>query len=285
MMSGVETAAIRTPGQVLRTILVIVFAAAWLIPTLGLLITSFRPQADIAASGWWHIVTAPRFTEENYTGVLTARHFYVNFINSFIITVPSTVLPILIGALAAYSFSWLRFRGRNFVFLFVVALLVLPLQETWVPVLRMHSKLGLTGHFPAIWLAHTAYGLPFAIFLLRNFFSELPRELFEAAKMDGQTEYGVFRTIVLPLSVPALASLGIFQFVWVWNDLMNALVLLQDLRKFPLTVAIQSLLGQYGSEWNLLASGAFISMSVPLLVFFLLQRYFVQGITAGAVKG
>jgi alpha-glucoside transport system permease protein len=284
-MTRVGPAAFRTPGQVFRTVLVTLFAAAWLVPTIGLLITSFRPQADIAASGWWRILADPRFTGENYSGVLAARHFYMNFINSFIITVPSTVLPILIGALAAYSFSWLRFRGRNFVFLFIVALLVLPLQETWVPVLRMHSKLGLTGHFLAIWLAHTAYGLPFAIFLLRNFFSELPRELFEAAKMDGQTEYGVFRSIVLPLSVPALASLGIFQFVWVWNDLMNALVLLQDQRKFPLTVAIQSLLGSYGSEWNLLASGAFISMSVPLLVFFLLQRYFVQGITAGAVKG
>jgi len=283
-MKSIDPAA-RAPGQLVRSILVILVAVAWLVPTLGLLITSFRPQADIAASGWWRILAAPRFTLDNYGGVLTARHFINNFINSFIITVPSTVLPIVVAALAAYSFSWLHFRGRNLVFLFIVALLVLPLQETWVPVLRMHSKLGLTGHFPAIWLAHTAYGLPFAIFLLRNFFSELPRELFEAAKVDGVTEYGIFRSIVLPLSVPALASLGIFQFVWVWNDLMNALVLLQDLKKFPLTVAIQSLLGSYGSEWNLLASGAFISMSIPLLVFFLLQRYFVQGLTAGAVKG
>jgi alpha-glucoside transport system permease protein len=283
-MKSIDPAA-RTPGQLVRSILVILLAVAWLVPTLGLLITSFRPQADIATSGWWRILAAPRFTLDNYAGVLTARHFFMNFINSFIITVPSTILPIVIAALAAYSFAWLHFRGRNLVFLIIVALLVLPLQETWVPVLRMHSRLGLTGHFPAIWLAHTAYGLPFAIFLLRNFFAELPRELFEASKVDGVTEYGIFRSIVLPLSVPALASLGIFQFVWVWNDLMNALVLLQDLKKFPLTVAIQSLLGSYGSEWNLLASGAFISMSIPLLVFFLLQRYFVQGLTAGAVKG
>jgi alpha-glucoside transport system permease protein len=230
-------------------------------------------------------VADPRFTLDNYAGVLTARHFFANFVNSFIITIPATILPIAIGALAAFGFSWMKFKGRNLVFLIIVALLVLPLQATWVPVLRMQSRVGLTGRFLGIWLAHTAYGLPFAIFLLRNFFAELPKELFEAARIDGYSDLGVFRSIVLPLSVPALASLGIFQFVWVWNDLMNALVLLQDLHKFPLTVAIQSLLGQYGSEWNLLASGAFISMSVPLLVFFLLQRYFVQGITAGAVKG
>jgi alpha-glucoside transport system permease protein len=274
-----------TLGRALRGVLLALLALAWLAPTVGLLVTSLRPQADIAASGWWTIFAAPRFTVDNYSSVLTARHFFANFLNSFIITVPATVFPIIIGALASFAFSWLRFRGRNLVFLIIVALLVLPLQETWVPVLKMQSRLGLTGRYLALWLAHTAYGLPFAIFLLRNFFAELPRELFEAARMDGYSDLGVFRSIVLPLSVPALASLGIFQFVWVWNDLMNALVLLQDQHKFPLTVAIQSLLGSYGSEWNVLASGAFISMSIPLLVFFLLQRYFVQGITAGAVKG
>jgi alpha-glucoside transport system permease protein len=268
-----------------KNVLVVALAVVWLVPTIGLLVTSVRPQADIAASGWWQAAVRPHFTIVNYANVLTARNFFANFVNSFIITIPATVLPIIIGALAAYAFAWLRFRGRNIVFMIIVALLVLPLQETWVPVLKMQSRLGLTGRYLALWLAHTAYGLPFAIFLLRNFFGELPRELFEAAKLDGYSEYGVFRSIVLPLSVPALASLGIFQFVWVWNDLMNALVLLQDQHKFPLTVAIQRLLGSYGSEWNLLASGAFISMSIPLLVFFLLQRYFVQGITAGAVKG
>lgn len=274
-----------SPGRVLKNVFVVALALVWLVPTIGLLVTSVRPQADIAASGWWQAVVRPNFTTVNYANVLTARNFFANFVNSFIITIPATVLPIIIGALAAYAFAWLRFRGRNIVFMIIVALLVLPLQETWVPVLKMQSRLGLTGRYLALWLAHTAYGLPFAIFLLRNFFGELPRELFEAAKLDGYSEYGVFRSIVLPLSVPALASLGIFQFVWVWNDLMNALVLLQDQHKFPLTVAIQRLLGSYGSEWNLLASGAFISMSIPLLVFFLLQRYFVQGITAGAVKG
>jgi len=274
-----------TLGRALRGVLLALLALAWLAPTVGLLVTSLRPQADIAASGWWMIFAAPRFTFVNYSSVLTARHFFANFLNSFIITIPATILPIIIGSLAAYSFAWMHFRGRNVIFMIIVALLVLPLQETWVPVLRMHSKLGLTRTWLSIWLAHTAYGLPFAIFLLRNFFAELPKELFEASHMDGYSDLGVLSKIVLPLSVPALASLGIFQFVWVWNDLMNALVLLQDLHKFPLTVAIQNLLGSYGSEWNLLASGAFISMSVPLLVFFLLQRYFVQGLTAGAVKG
>lgn len=284
-MSAARPGAPRVASLAVRNLLLILLAFAWLLPTVGLFITSFRPQADIATSGWWRMFAAPRFTIVNYAGVLGARHFFMNFINSFIITVPSTFFPILIAALAAYSFAWLHFRGRNAIFLVIVALLVLPLQTTWVPVLRMQSRLGLTGSWLAIWLAHTAYGLPFAIFLLRGFFSELPRELFEAATIDGYRELGIFRSIVLPLSVPALASLGIFQFVWVWNDLMNALVLLQDIRKFPLTVAIQSLLGQYGSEWNLLAAGAFVAMSVPLVIFFLLQRYFVQGITAGAVKG
>jgi len=274
-----------TAGRIIRAVVIFLIAVAWLVPSVGLLVTSFRPQSDIAASGWWQIVVTPRFTTDNYNTVLTAQHFFNNFINSFIITIPATILPIIIGALAAYSFAWMHFRGRNLIFMIIVALLVLPLQETWIPVLRMHSALGLTKTYLSIWLAHTAYGLPFAIFLLRNFFSELPKELFEASYMDGYSDLGVFARIVLPLSVPALASLGIFQFVWVWNDLMNALVLLQDLHKFPLTVAIQNLLGSYGSEWNLLASGAFISMSIPLLVFFLLQRYFVQGLTAGAVKG
>ncbi|HUI73154.1 MAG TPA: carbohydrate ABC transporter permease [Spirochaetia bacterium] len=274
-----------TAGRVIRAVVIALIAIAWLVPTVGLLVTSFRPQSDIAASGWWRVVEVPRFTDANYARVLTAQHFFTNFVNSFIITIPATILPIIIGALAAYAFSWMNFRGRNVIFLTIVALLVLPLQETWIPVLRMQSALKMTGTYLSIWLAHTAYGLPFAIFLLRNFFSELPKSLFEAAHMDGYSDFGVFWKIVLPLSVPALASLGIFQFVWVWNDLMNALVLLQDLHKFPLTVAIQNLLGSYGSEWNLLASGAFISMSIPLLVFFILQRYFVQGLTAGAVKG
>ncbi len=257
----------------------------WLVPTVGLFVTSWRTRADIAASGWWSALFQFRYTVENYSEVLEARNFAGSFINSFIISIPSTVLPILIGALAAYAFSWLKFRGRDALFLIVIALLVVPLQTTWVPVLQMFNLFNLTGTFQGIWLAHTAYGLPFAIFLLRNFFVGLPEELFDSAKIDGASDLGIFFRIVVPLSVPAIASLAIFQFTWVWNDLMNALIFLQDPAKYPLTRSIQNLLGQYGSEWHLLAAGSFVTMSIPLVVFFALQRYFVRGITAGAVKG
>ena len=275
----------RAWGRALRTIIMLTLALIWFIPAFGLFITSLRPQSDIATSGWWRIFVVPRFTFENYSIVLGSHNFSTNFLNSFIITIPSTILPIALGALASYALACMNFRGRNFVFFSVIAILVLPLQTTWVPVLRMQSRFHMTGSWISIWLAHTAYGLPFAIFLLRTFFAELPKELLEAARIDGHSEFSIFCKIVIPLSVPAIASLGIFQFVWVWNDLMNALVLLQNPKKFPLTVALQGLLGQYGSEWNLLASGAFVSMSIPLVVFFLLQRYFVRGLTAGAVKG
>lgn len=269
---------------------VVGIALLWLVPSLGLLVTSFRTRAAIAQSGWWTAVGRGGWTVDNYTQVLTRGDlpppgFASNFVNSLVITVPSTILPIVIAALAAYAFAWMRFPGRDWIFLGIVALLVIPLQVTWVPVLQIFNRLRLTGSFLGLWLAHTGYGLPFAIFLLRNFFVQLPRELFESAKVDGASDLKVFLRIVLPLSVPAIASLAIFQFLWVWNDLMNALIYLQDPGKAPLTVGIRNLLGQYGNEWHLLASGAFISLSIPLLVFFSLQRYFVRGITAGAVKG
>ncbi len=276
---------IKLSSRGLIHLVLVTLGLIWLVPSLGLFITSWRSRADIAAAGWWTALVTWRFTAANYQEVLTARGFAGNFINSFLITIPSTLLPILIAAWAAYAFAWMRFRGRNFLYLLVIALLVIPLQTTWVPVLRLFNVMQLTGSYVGIWLAHTAYGLPFAIFLLRNFFIDLPRELFESAKIDGASDLGIFFRIVVPLSVPAIASLAIFQFVWVWNDLMNALIFLQDPNKYPLTVAIQNLLGQYGSEWHLLAAGAFVTMSMPLFVFFSLQRYFVRGITAGAVKG
>ena len=257
----------------------------WLIPSLGLLVTSFRPRNEIATSGWWTALQQGTFTIQNYREVLTVQGFEVNFLNSLIITVPSTLFPIMIAALAGYALAWHRFRGRDFIFLAVVALLVVPLQLTWVPVLKIFNLLGITGSFVGIWLAHTAYGLPFAVFLLRSFIAELPGEVFESARMDGASEFQIFFFIVLPLSTPALASLAIFQFLWVWNDLINALVFLQDPGKYPLTAAIQSLLGSFGSEWHLLAAGSYGSMFIPLLVFLALQRYFVKGITAGGVKG
>lgn len=263
----------------------VVLGLLWLMPTLGLFVTSWRSRPDIAASGWWTALFEFRYTVGNYAEVLTSRGFGDSFINSFIISIPATVLPIMVGAFAAYALAWMRFPGRNLLYLGVIALLVVPLQMTWVPVLQMFNVFNLTGTFAGIWMAHTAYGLPFAIFLMYNFFIDLPRELFESARIDGASDLGVFFRIVLPLSVPVIASLAIFQFTWVWNDLMNSLIYLQDPAKYPLTVAIQRLLGQYGSEWHLLSAGAFVSMMMPLLVFFALQRYFVRGITAGAVKG
>ncbi len=234
-------------------------------------------------------VLNPILTLDNYRGVLEREDlpppgFIDNLKNSLIITIPSTILPILLAALAAYAFAWMDFPFRDYIYLLIIALLVIPLQTTWVPVLKVLNSLGINGQFVGIWVTHTAYGLPFAIFLLYNFFRDLPREVFEAARIDGANEIVVFFRIVLPLSIPAIASLAIFQFVWVWNDLMNALIFL-DRDKAPLTIGIRNLLGQYGNEWHLLAAGAFVTMIIPLIVFLMFQQYFVRGLTAGAVKG
>lgn len=271
----------------------------WSIPTIALLISSFREPTAIAASGWWNAITEPfDFTIDNYEKVLTQRGMARSFWNSVIITVPSTILVILVAAFAAYAFAWMRFPGRNVLFLVVVALLVVPLQMTLIPVLRLyvnvtiHQELPLLGgnvfgvnSFPGLWTAHVAYGLPFAIFLLRNFFGALPRDLFESAYLDGASDLGVFFRIVLPLSGPAIAALAIFQFLWVWQDLLVALVLLGDPDLAPMMLTINSLVSSFGSQYQLLTAAAFISMTVPLFLFFALQRYFVQGILAGAVKG
>lgn len=272
-------------------VLLIFLAVLWLIPSFGILTTSFRSPADIATSGWWTVFDElGRLNLDNYDEVLRNSQLAPpgitqNFVNTLIITVPSTFLPIFFAALAAYGFAWMHFPFRNTLYLTIIALLIIPLQTTWVPVLRIYNIFGLAGTWPGIWLAHTAYGTPFAIFLLYNFFADLPGEVFDSARVDGASELMIFFRIVLPLSTPALASLAIFQFVWVWNDLLNALIFLQDSKMMPLTAGIRELLGQYGSQWNLLAAGAFISMIVPLMIFFSLQRYFVHGVTAGAVKG
>jgi alpha-glucoside transport system permease protein len=206
------------------------------------------------------------------------------FINNLIISIPSTLLPLTIASMAAYAFSWVKFPFRDSLFLIVVALLMVPAQVAFIPVLGLLKPLGWTQGYLAIWFVHTAFALPFGIFLLRNFFITLPRDLIEAARIDGSTDIGIFRTIVVPLSVPAIAAYGIFQFLWVWNDLLMALVFVQKGENFPMTRAIQNLLSQYATEWHLLAAGAFLLMVVPLLVFFSLQRYFVQGLLAGSVK-
>jgi len=267
-------------------LIIVGIALLWMTPAFGLLTSSFRDAAAVANSGWWTAFQTPfDFTLENYQDVLSQNRMGMSFINSLIISIPGTVIPILVASYAAFAFAWMRFRGREALFIFVVALLVVPVQMTLIPVLRLLTDIKLAGSFPAIWLAHTAYGLPFAIFLLRNFFGALPRELLESAYLDGASNFRVFFRLVLPLSVPALASLAIFQFLWVWNDLLVALVILQDPSKVPMTVTITNLVSSYGTQWQLLTSAAFISMMLPLVIFFALQRYFVQGILTGAVKG
>jgi alpha-glucoside transport system permease protein len=270
----------RTPIHVALALIGLI----WLAPTIGLLVTSFRPRSDIQATGWWETLSTLRFTTENYAAVLGAQGMLGAFVNNLIISIPSTLIPLTIASMAAYAFSWVKFPYRDSLFLIVVALLMVPAQVAFIPLLNIFKPLGWTQGYIAIWLVHTAFALPFGIFLLRNFFITLPRDLIEAARIDGSTDIGIFRTIVVPLSVPAIAAYGIFQFLWVWNDLLMALVFVQKGENFPMTRAIQNLLSQYGTEWNLLAAGAFLLMVVPLVVFFSLQRYFVQGLLAGSVK-
>lgn len=280
-------------------VLLIALMLLWSIPTIALLISSFRPPQEINTTGWWTVLTPPwDFTWSNYDAVLNSRGMGRSFVNSLLITVPVTILVLLVASMAAYAFAWMQFPFRNTIFLIMVALLVVPLQMTLIPVLRLYSALQVdvdvpiiggrlfgTSSYLGIWLAHTAYGLPFAIFLLRNFFGSLPRDLFESAYLDGASDVRVFFRIVLPLSVPALAALAIFQFLWVWNDLLVALILLGDPNMAPMTLRITNLVSSFGSQYQLLTAAAFISMAVPLIIFFALQRYFVQGLTAGAVKG
>lgn len=278
---------IRVVNSSLVTVIVAVIALAWSVPTIGLFISSFRPAAAIQSSGWWTGLLPPwSFTLENYQQVITAQGIGSAFISSLLIAIPGTILPVLVGAFAAYAFAWMKFPGRDWIFLTVVALLVVPVQITLIPILSIFTSVGLTGSYVAIWLAHTAYGLPFAIYLLRNFFGELPSDLFESARIDGASNTRSFFSLVLPLSVPSLASLVIFQFMWVWNDLLVALILLGGSPdKAPMTVSIANLVNSFGSNYQVLTAAAFVSMALPLLVFFALQRYFVRGILAGSVKG
>ena len=270
----------RTPVHVA----LIFIAVIWLVPTVGLAITSFRPRGDIQSSSWWSSLTDFNFTLHNYDLVLGQAKMGSAFVNSLMITIPSTLLPLAIGAAAAYAFSWLRFPFRDTIFLLIVALMVVPIQMALVPLLRLFQDWGIANWFIGIWLAHTAFGLPLAVFLLRNFFITLPRDLIEAARVDGASNMRIFLKVVVPLSVPALAAYGIFQFLWVWNDLLMALIFITNSDLLPMTLRIQQMQGTYGSAWHLLSAGAFVLMIVPLIVFFALQRYFVQGLLAGSVK-
>jgi alpha-glucoside transport system permease protein len=260
-------------------------ALLWLVPTVGLALTSFRKPPAIASSGWWHSLTQWDWTLHNYDSVITATGMGHAWLNSVIITVPATLLPLTLGALAAFGFAWVPFPFRDTLFLLIVALMIVPIQTSLVPLLKLFANHGhLNQHYYGIWLAHTAFGLPLAVFLLRNFFVTLPKDLIEAARIDGASNLAIFRRIVVPLSVPALASFAIFQFLWVWNDLLMALIFVSDPSKQPMTVRIPYLLSTYGQEYNLLAAAAFLLMILPLVVFFSLQRYFVQGLLAGSVK-
>jgi alpha-glucoside transport system permease protein len=287
-------------GKILVYGVMLIITLLWVTPTIGLLISSFRPADDVRRTGWWTVVTNPstaRFTLDNYRTALGIAGDEVQrgreninlgtaVVNSITIAIPSTVIPILIAAFAAYGFAWIAFPGRRLLFILVVALLVVPLQISLVPILRDYLRLDLGGTYLGVWLAHTGFGLPLAVYLLYNYVSTLPRDIFESAFLDGANHFMIFTRLVLPLSAPALASFAIFQFLWTWNDLLVALVFLgADPRVQVLTQRLLGLLGQFGQDWHLLTAGAFISMVLPLIVFFSLQRYFVRGLLAGSVKG
>jgi len=348
------------------TLLLICFV--WTIPTIGLLLSSLRTRADIAASGWWYVFPhrewvskdtiqldketidldkpietqfgtfsddqlsagvevngqqlvwknrrertvdikekewffIPNLTLQNYQNVLSGKQYtYIQpdgssrveqgddlsgaLLNSLSVAIPSTVIPILIAAFAAYGFAWINFPGRRLMFTAVVALLVVPLQLALIPILRDYVSLNLNGTFLAVWLAHTGFGLPLATYLLYNYISTIPRDIFESAFIDGASHFTVFRTLVLPLSVPALASFAIFQFLWVWNDYLVALVFIGSKADVQvLTMRLADMVGSRGQDWHFLTAGAFVTMIIPLIVFFSLQRYFVRGMMAGSVKG
>ena len=268
-------------------LIIILIALIWLVPTVGLLVSSFRPAGEIATTGWWTAFANPeQFTTELYQEALSRNNMGRSFINSLFISIPATIIPIMVAAFAAYAFSWMDFPGRTTIFVLVVALLVVPLQMTFIPILRAYTQTGLTGTFPGIWLAHAAYGLPFAIYLLRNSIGGLPRDLFESAYLDGASAFDIFFRIVMPLIVPSLASLIIFQFMWVWNDLLVSLIYLGGQPAVaPMTLTISNLVNSLGGNWQVLTAAAFISMLLPMFVFFTLQRYFVKGLLAGSVKG
>ncbi|MGW1533838.1 carbohydrate ABC transporter permease [Streptomyces aureus] len=270
-------------GGAVRVVLLLV-GLFWLVPTIGLLLSSLRSPEDMGASGWWKVFTAPsQLTVDNYQKLLENGDITNSLLNTVLITVPATVLVVVIGSLAGYAFAWMEFPGRDWWFLGVVGLLVVPVQVALIPIAELFGKIGLFGSIAGVVLFHVGYGLPFAVFLLRNFFAEIPRELLEAARLDGAGELRLFARVVMPLGGPAIASLGIFQFLWVWNDMLVALVF-SDSGSQPITVALQTQVRQFGNNIDVLAPGAFISMVVPLAVFFAFQRQFVSGVMAGAVK-
>ncbi|MET8408240.1 carbohydrate ABC transporter permease [Streptomyces sp. NPDC005195] len=270
-------------GGIVRVFLLLV-GLFWLVPTIGLLLSSLRRPADMSASGWWKVFSEPsQLTVDSYQKLLENSDITNSLLNTVLITVPATLLVVVIGSLAGYAFAWMEFPGRDWWFLGTVGLLVVPVQVALIPIAELFGKIGIFGTIFGVILFHVGFGLPFAVFLLRNFFAEIPRELLEAARLDGAGELRLFVRVVMPLGGPAIASLGIFQFLWVWNDMLVALVF-SDSGSQPITVALQTQVRQFGNNIDVLAPGAFISMVIPLAVFFAFQRQFVSGVMAGAVK-
>ena len=268
----------------------VVIAVIWTIPTFGLAISSFRPELKIKRTGWWTFFSDPVLTLDNYKTALSndgaAGGLGSFFVNSFVIVIPAVVIPIALATLAAYAFAWIEFPGRNVLFVAVFALQIVPIQVTLLPLLSLYVKAGVAGTFWTIWLSHSCFALPLAIFLLHNFMREIPRELLEAARVDGAGHVTIFFRILLPLLRPALAAFAIFQFLWVWNDLLVALTFAgSSTNVAPLTVALYNLSGTRGTAWHLLSAGAFVSIVIPVIVFISLQRYFVRGLLAGGLKG
>ncbi|MET7424501.1 carbohydrate ABC transporter permease [Dactylosporangium sp. NPDC005555] len=281
---GPAARAVRHLGRGGAQVVVVAIGLWWLMPILGLAVTSMRSPADNSATGWWTVLSKPaQLTLRNYEGLLADGRLTHALWNTVLISVPSTVLVVAIGAAAAYPLAWLEFRGRYALTLLLVGLIAVPVQVAIIPVARMFRLLGVYGSIPAVVAFHVAFGLPFAIFLLRSFFVAIPPDLIESARMDGGSEFAIFRRVVLPLGAPALASLAVFQFVWVWNDLIVALVF-ADSDSAPITSAIQEQMRSFPSNIDVIAPGAFVSMAVPLLAFLLFQRFFKQSVLAGSVR-
>lgn len=276
-------------GGWLVKLTVFLIVAVWTVPSLGLLVNSFRTSVDSSSTGWWTSLFSPftsDWTIDNYNRVLGSGGLFDALMNSLIVAIPATVIPITLAAFAAYGFAWIKFRGRSLLFGVVVGLLVVPLQLSLVPLLKIYQATDLTGSFIGIWLAHTGFGLPLAVFLLYNYIAQLPKDIFESAFLDGATPFTAFTRLVLPLSVPALASFAILQFLWVWNDFLVALVFLGTSSDVAvLTIELASIVGSRGEAFHLLTAAAFVSMLIPLIVFLSLQRFFVRGLLAGSVKG